>query len=194
MKIFDEKFYICEACHKHLYKNEIPCQAVCNKIDLDLIPDELTNLKKLEKILISKRLLFKKIATMHGKGEFSKLKGSIWNIPVEAANISNVLPRPTVSNRLIVVRLKPDPKYRGHIYFEPVRPQIIYQELTYLKFLLQKVSEVRTCLDFLILLRFKEKLRVLQKKNISDGKEMTENINYNKSETKFAAVEDPLNM
>ena len=53
---------------------------------------------------------------------------------------------------------------------------------------------MRTCLDFLILLKFKEKLRVLQKKNISDGKEMTENINYNKSETKFAAVEDPLNM
>ena len=61
--------------------------------------------------------MFKKIAIMHGKGEFSKIKGSICNIPVEAANISNILPRPTVSNRLIVVRLKPDPKYRGHIYF-----------------------------------------------------------------------------
>ena len=34
----------------------------------------------------------------------------------------------------------------------------------------------------------------VQKKNISDGKEMTENINCNKSETKFATVEDPLNM
>ena len=31
-------------------------------------------------------------------------------------------------------------------------------------------------------------------KNISDGKEMTENMNYNKSETEFASVEDPLNM
>ena len=28
---FDEKLHICETCHKHLYKNEIPCQAVCKK-------------------------------------------------------------------------------------------------------------------------------------------------------------------
>ena len=29
-------------------------------------------------------------------------------------------------------------------------------------------------------------------KNISDGKEMTENVNYKRSETEFASVEDPL--
>ena len=31
-------------------------------------------------------------------------------------------------------------------------------------------------------------------KNISDGKEMTENVNYNRSETEFASAEGPLNM
>ena len=36
---FDEKLCICEACHKHLYKNKIPCQAVCNKMALDPTPD-----------------------------------------------------------------------------------------------------------------------------------------------------------
>ena len=51
-----------------------------------------------------------KIALMHGKGEFSKIKGSICNIPVEAVNICNILPRSGVSNRLIVVKLKLDPK------------------------------------------------------------------------------------
>ena len=30
--------------------------------------------------------------------------------------------------------------------------------------------------------------------NISDGKEATENTNYNRSETEFASIEDPLNM
>ena len=30
---------------------------------------------------------------MHGKGEFVKIKGSICNIPIETANISNILPR-----------------------------------------------------------------------------------------------------
>ena len=139
---------------------------------LDPIPDELRCLRKLEKVLISKKLLFKKLAIMHGKGEFSKIKGSICNIPVEVANICNILPRPAVSNGLIVVKLKRDLKYRGHVYFEPVRQHIIYQALTYLKFiinfikifLLQRVPHVRTCLSFLILFKFKEKLRVLLKK------------------------------
>ena len=68
---------------------------------LDPIPDELKDLKELEKILISKRIRFeKKIAIMHGKGGFSNIKGSICNIPIEAANICNILPRPADSNEL----------------------------------------------------------------------------------------------
>ena len=42
MKSFDEKLYICETCHKPISKNEIPCQAVFNKMALDPKPDELT--------------------------------------------------------------------------------------------------------------------------------------------------------
>ena len=53
---------------------------------------------------------------MHGKGEFCKIKG-----------------RPAVSNGLIVLKMKRDLKYKGHAYFEPVRPYIVYQALTYLK-------------------------------------------------------------
>ena len=44
---------------------------------LELMPDELKDLKRLEKVLIFTEILFKKIAIMHGKGEFSKIKGSI---------------------------------------------------------------------------------------------------------------------
>ena len=47
---------------------------------------------------------------MHRKGEFSKIKGSICIIPIEAANICNILPRPTVFSELIVVKLKLDLK------------------------------------------------------------------------------------
>ena len=44
---------------------------------------------------------------MHGKeGEFSKIKGSIYNVPIEAANLSNFLTSPEVSNGLIVFNLK----------------------------------------------------------------------------------------
>ena len=45
---------------------------------------------------------------MHGKGKFSKIKGSICNIPIEAANTCNILPRPAVSNGLIIAKLKRD--------------------------------------------------------------------------------------
>ena len=131
MKSFDEKLYICETFHKHLYKTKIPCEAVNNKMALVPIPDELKDLKKLEKVLISRRILFKKISIMHGKGEFCKVKGSICNIPIEAANICNILLRPVVSNGLIEVKLKKNLKYRGHVYFEPVRPHIVYQAPTF---------------------------------------------------------------
>lgn len=36
-----KKLYIRETCQKLLNKNEIPCQAVCNKIALDHIPDDI---------------------------------------------------------------------------------------------------------------------------------------------------------
>ena len=202
VKSYDEKFYICETCHKHLHKNEIPCQAVSNKMALDPIPDEIRHLRKLEKVLISKRLLFKKIAIMHGKGEFSKIKGSICNIPVETANICNILPRPAVSNGIIVVKLKRDVKNRGHVYFEPVRPTIIYQALTYLKLhnkFYKDISIVKglsseDMFKFSDIVEIQGETGSVTEKNISDGKEMIENVNYNRSETEFASVEDPLKM
>ena len=60
VRLFDEKTYICDTCHKHLSRTEVSCQAVFNKMSLDPIPDELKDLKKLEKVLISKRIIFKK--------------------------------------------------------------------------------------------------------------------------------------
>ena len=102
-------------------------------MEVDPIPDELKALKKREKVLISKRILFKKIAIIHGKGKFCKIKGRICVISTQAGNICNILPRAVVSNGLAVVKLKRDLKYRGHVFFEPVSSHIGYQALTYLK-------------------------------------------------------------
>ena len=98
-------------------------------------PDELKDKKKKEKekLLISRMVLIKKIALMHEKCKLSKIKGSICNIPIKAANICSILPRPTFSNGLIVVTLKRDLKYKRHVYFEPATPHTVYQALTYLK-------------------------------------------------------------
>ena len=70
---------------------------------------------------------------MHGKEEFAKIKGRICSISIETANIFNILPKPVDSNGLIEVKLKRDLKYKGYIYFEPVRPNVIYQGLNYLR-------------------------------------------------------------
>ena len=40
-------------------KKRTPCQAVSNKLDVKVVPKDLQNLGKLEKLLISKRILFK---------------------------------------------------------------------------------------------------------------------------------------
>ena len=41
-------------------------------------------------------------------------------MPIEAANICNILRRPADSNRLILVKSKQDLKHIGYLYFDPV--------------------------------------------------------------------------
>ena len=54
---------------------------------------------------------------MSYKGDSSKIKRGTCNVPVEASNICNVLPKSAVSNRLIVVKLKRS-EIKGHVYFK----------------------------------------------------------------------------
>ena len=78
-------------------------------------------------------MIFSKIAIMHGKREFAKIKGSICNIPIEVANIWKIFPRPAASNGLIMVKWKKDLKYRGYVHFDPISPNVIYQTLNCLR-------------------------------------------------------------
>ena len=70
---------------------------------------------------------------MHQKGTFSKIKGNFSNVPIEAAFVCNILHMSTVFNRSVVVKLKKNFKYMGHLYFEWSRQDIIYDVLAYLK-------------------------------------------------------------
>ena len=78
---FDKSKYVCFTCDRHLKKKEIPCQAVWNKLSVDDLPGEIKSLNRLEKVLISKIILFKKISIM-SKGQQPKIKGSVCNIPI----------------------------------------------------------------------------------------------------------------
>ena len=50
IKSFDENQYICNTCHTKVLKGQVPCQAVCNKLNVYELPPELSILEKLEQI------------------------------------------------------------------------------------------------------------------------------------------------
>ena len=115
-----------------LKKKKIPLQAVSNKLQIFQLPQDLSRLNKLERVIIGKRILFAKIIVMP-KGQFSKIKGAMCNVPVEADSICNILPRPIDSNGLVLVKLKRKVSYRGHVLCESVRPDLVKAVLNYLK-------------------------------------------------------------
>ena len=115
-------FYICKTCAQKLNKNQIPCQAVCNKLQIYDIPIVLSCIHRLERVLIVRRLQFKKVTTTL-KDQSPKFKGEICNVPIDVVSTCNTLPHPADSNGLVTVKLKRKLEYRGHVYFEPVRPR-----------------------------------------------------------------------
>ena len=84
VKPFDEKFFVCEACHKHLNKNEIPWQAVQSNMALDLIPGELKNFNKIEKVLIYIRYIY---FLNHFVHRLYTKRLLIWNHPTKPIKI-----------------------------------------------------------------------------------------------------------
>ena len=129
---FDQRKHVCITCDKHLNIKNTPPQAVSNKLILDPIPDILANLNRLEKTLISKRIPFKKVTIMP-KGQQPKIRGAMCNIPIQAETVSNVLPSSTDNDRVILVKLKRKIEFKGHVYFESVRPCFVESALNYLK-------------------------------------------------------------
>ncbi len=129
---FDKKEYICSTCHSKVIKGKIPCQAVYNDLFVDEIPVELALLEKLEQILIAQRIVFEKIIVMP-KGQQKKVSGAICNVPVNCDQTCKVLPRPPERSGIIMLKLKRKLEFRGHVYFQAVRPRIIENALNWLK-------------------------------------------------------------
>ena len=132
VRSFDGKEYICNTCNKKLVKNNIPCQAVANDLQIIDLPERFSDIRKLERVIIAKRLLFKRITIM-SKGQAPKMKGAICNVPIKADDICNVLPRGMDNNGVVRVALKKKMSFKSNVYFEPVRPQFIRDILIYLK-------------------------------------------------------------
>ena len=76
------------------------------------MPNILADLNRLERVLISRRILFKKVSIMPN-GRSPKLKDSICNDGAD-------------SKGLVVVKLKRKLNYQGHVYFQAVRPETVF--------------------------------------------------------------------
>ncbi|KAL9965076.1 hypothetical protein ACROYT_G028808 [Oculina patagonica] len=133
VKSFNGNMYICNTCHITMKKkNKLPCQAVHNNLAVYDVPRELSILEKLEQILVSQRIVFQKIIVMP-KGQQRKIKGAICNVQVTCEETYNVLPRPPDSSGIIMIKLKRKLQFRGHVYFQAVRPQVILHALSWLQ-------------------------------------------------------------
>ena len=60
------------------------------------------------------------------------MKGALGNVLIDVVDICNTLLRPADSNGIVIVKLKRKLQYRGHVYFESVRQDIIFRSLQYL--------------------------------------------------------------
>ena len=67
------------------------------------LPKEFRDIRRLERVLVARQLLFKKIMP---KGQSPKLKGALCNIPIDIVDDCNTLQRPADSNGIIIVKLK----------------------------------------------------------------------------------------
>ena len=63
------------------------------------------------------------------KGQQRKIKGAICNIPVECDQTCNILPCPPERSKTILLKLKRKLEFRGHVYFQAVRPQVVDDNL-----------------------------------------------------------------
>ena len=84
-----------------------------------------------------------------------------------------------------MAKLKRDLKYRSHVYFESVLPHIVYQALTYLKpynkffedISITKGLSSEDIINFFDIVEVQGQSECFDEKNVSDGKEMAQNIN-----------------
>ena len=64
IKSYDDNYYICTTCDKALRKSSVPCQAVANRLNVVELPQLIQDIRRLERLFVSTRILFKKVTVM----------------------------------------------------------------------------------------------------------------------------------
>ena len=66
-------------------------------------------------------------------GQQRKIKGTIYNVPVDCETVCHGLPRPPETSGIILLKLKRKLEYKGYQYYQPVCPEFLQEALEYLK-------------------------------------------------------------
>lgn len=127
----DGKRYICNGCHAVLMKDKMPGTAVANNLITEEIPDELKDLRELECILISQRIIFFKMMNLPRGGQKGMI-GSFVNIPVDTESVCSSLPRTPEESGIIPLKLKRKLAYKGHHIHQNIRPDCVMKALVWL--------------------------------------------------------------
>ena len=98
---FNDNLYTCRTCHVKCRKGKVPCQAVSNKLEVFDLPVEFQSIRKLEKVLIAKCLLFEKVTIMPG-GLMSKIFETICYVLVDTMEVTDLLLRSADSSGLVM--------------------------------------------------------------------------------------------
>ena len=83
---------------------KVLCESVSNKLELYNFSSHFHGICKLERVLIGKKRLLKKITIMPHE-QMEKISARICNIPIYSINVANMKPGPADSNGLVIIKL-----------------------------------------------------------------------------------------
>ena len=127
-----DKQWVCKTCHGGLKWGRLPGQAKANKLDLDNIPVELSELNPLETRLICLRIPFMKMVALPC-GKQRAIHGPAVNVPTDLTSVCTLLPRLPSQIQMIPMKLKRKLCYKGHYMYQYIRPSKILAALQWLK-------------------------------------------------------------
>ena len=105
--------------------------SILNGLSLDIIPDELKDIRPLEKMIISQRIHFMKLIALP-RGRQRAIHGPAVNVPTSFDQICTLLPRLPNSAQVVPLKLKRKLSYKGHYIYEFIRPQKVMTALKWL--------------------------------------------------------------
>ena len=126
------KQWICKTCHNALKRGALPAQVKANSLDLDNIPDELSDLNPLEVRLISLRIPFLKMVALPC-GKQRAIHGPAVNVPTDLTPVCTLLPRLPSQTQMVPMKLKRKLCYKGHYMYQDIRPAKVLAALQWLK-------------------------------------------------------------